>query len=355
MKIALILTGALETISGGFLYDRQLISRLREEGDTVDIICLPRRTYGAQLMQNLRFRLPGGYSLVLQDELAHASLLFANSQQREAPIVSIVHNLRSAATDLQWRGTMYRAVERKYLATVDAFIFNSGTTRDSVESLMGSSKPHVVAPPGGDRLGELTEDFVKTRAAEPGPLRLLFLANVIRGKGLHILLDALARLSPRDVALQVVGSCDIEPDYADAMRRVARNLALAATFHGPLNDQRLGDQLREAQVLALPSFYEGFGIAFLEGMSHGLPAIGTTAGAMPELIADGINGYLIPPGDSEALARRLVQIGADRALLARLGVGALRSYRARPTWGQSARQIRRFLNQTLEQWESSRN
>ena len=60
MKIGFVIYGSLNTVSGGYLYDRKLVEYLHAQGDTVEIISLPWRNYGAHLMDNFRFRLPQG-------------------------------------------------------------------------------------------------------------------------------------------------------------------------------------------------------------------------------------------------------------------------------------------------------
>jgi glycosyltransferase involved in cell wall biosynthesis len=89
---------------------------------------------------------------------------------------------------------------------------------------------------------------------------------------------------------------------------------------GHINDRkRLHQIFAEATVFAMPSICEPFGLAILEAMSHGLPVIGSTVDAMPELIEDGTTGYLIKPGDSEALADRLVQLLSNPDACIRMG------------------------------------
>jgi hypothetical protein len=69
MKLGLLIYGSLETLSGGYLYDRKLVEHLRTQGDTVEIISLPWRNYAAHLTDNFRFRLPPHLDLLIQDEL----------------------------------------------------------------------------------------------------------------------------------------------------------------------------------------------------------------------------------------------------------------------------------------------
>jgi glycosyltransferase involved in cell wall biosynthesis len=344
MKIGLVIYGSLDTMSGGYLYDRQLVAHLRAQGDTVEIISLPWRNYLSHLTDNFHFRLPAGFDALIQDELNHPSLLAANSGPHPCPVVGLVHNLRSAEPRPGWQNGVYRSVERRYLDSVDGFIFNSETTRDAVQALTGGAQPCVVATPGGDRLGSLKPDSVRARAAESGPLRLLFLANVTPLKGLHVLLEAMRHLGS-DLRLEVVGSLAVDRRYVRRMQQyvMVHGLSPVVYFHGLLDGEALGDELERSQVLVIPSSYEGFGISYLEGMAFGLPAIGTTAGAIPQLITDGANGYLIAPGDSEALAGRLAGLVSDRELLARLSLQALKRYQSRPTWSQTGQKIRDFL------------
>ena len=353
MRIGLIIYGSLDTMSGGYLYDRRLVDHHREQGDHVEIISLPWRSYLLHLTDNLHYHLPADLDILIEDELNHPSLLMVNAQPHPYPIVSLVHNLHSSEKRPAWQNTFYRALERQYLRSVDGFIFNSQTTRQAVNLLVEGSpssvRPNIVATPGGDRLGSLTFEEAHRRAIQPGPLRLIFLANVTPLKGLHVLLEAINQMSS-DFRLDVVGSLEVDTAYAREMQyfTMANGLQPRVAFHGILDGPHLIDKIKQAHVLVIPSFYEGFGIAYLEGMAFGLPAIGTTAGAIPQLISDGENGYLIEPGDSKMLAHRLQALAADRELLARMSLAALRHFQLQPTWAQSMESIRKYLLRTTD-------
>src|SRR5512146_736280 len=94
MKVGLVIYGSLDTLSGGYLYDRKLVEYLRSRGDTVEIISLPWRNYPTHFVDNLSFKLPGNLDLLIQDELNHPSLIFANQGKHPYPILSLVHHLR---------------------------------------------------------------------------------------------------------------------------------------------------------------------------------------------------------------------------------------------------------------------
>jgi glycosyltransferase involved in cell wall biosynthesis len=368
MKLGFLIYGSLDTLSGGYLYDRKLVKYLRAMGDTVEIISLPWRNYSAHLTDNLHFRLPPDLDLLIQDELNHPSLLSANRRphppapDREYPVISLVHHLRSSEQRPAWQNWFYRLIEKLYLQSVDGFIFNSKATRDVVNGLVENGKPHIIAYPPTDRFGQgMTESEIETRAKEPGPLRILFLGNVIHRKGLHTLLEAVS-FQPSAFSLDVVGSLNSEPEYAREMRTMSQvpSLKSQVLFHGPLDNEDLIAKLKSAHVLAVPSSYEGFGIVYLEGMAFGLPAIGTTSGGASEIIRDGETGYLVPPDDAARLAERLTKLANDRDFLARLSINALQRYRQQPTWEETAGQIREFLfsmikNEFLPERQRSRS
>jgi glycosyltransferase involved in cell wall biosynthesis len=296
MKIGFVIYGSLETLSGGFLYDRKLVEYLRAHGDTVEIISLPWRDYAAHLTDNLSFRLPGTLDLVIEDELNHPSLIGANRKPHPYPIISLVHHLRSSELRPAWQNRFYRWVERRYLKSVDGFIFNSRTTQNVARGLIAYDRPSVVAYPPTDRFGEaITADEIRQRAYRE-PLRVLFLGNVIFRKGLHTLIEAILHRQ-LEVIVDVVGSLESEPAYARGVQKnvIAHGLSSIVRFHGSLAEEALAEILRQAHVLVVPSSYEGFGIVYLEGMAFGLPAIGTTAGAAGEIINDGGTGYLVEP------------------------------------------------------------
>ncbi len=345
MNIGLVIYGSLDYTSGGYFYDRRLIECLRVQGDEVRIISLPWRDYFKHLTDNLSFRLPPGLDLVIQDELNHPSLLRANCRPHPYPLISLVHHLRSSEEHPAWQNAFYGWIERRYLRSVDGFILNSKTTRDAVRKLAGDGKPQIVAYPPTDRFGSsISESEVRLRAASSPPLRILFLGNLIPRKGLHTLLAALS-LHPSAFRLDIVGSPEADPAYARAIQdqAVASGLESSVHFHGPLDDNALAEKFRSAQVLVVPSSYEGFGIVYLEGMGFGLPAIGTTAGAACEIITDGQTGYLVPPQDPAVLAARLLTLARDRDKLTHMSLNALEHYRRHPAWDKTAHSIRQFL------------
>jgi len=358
VRVGLLIYGSLETVTGGYLYDRKLVEFLRGNGDEVSLITLPWRSYvrhlGDNLLPSLLRRMESlQVDVLLQDELNHPSLFFLNGLLRARanyPIVSIVHNLRCCEARPQWQNTLCRLVEGQYLSTVDGFVFNSRTTRIAVRSLVGRELPELVAYPAGDRLcPDMTEEQIALRARQPGPFRIVFLGNVVPHKELHTLIGALEKLTQVDWTLTVAGSLHMDKAYVRAVRhRICESgLAGRVVFLGSAPDAVLIDVLKKGHLLVVPSSYEGFGIAYMEGMGFGLPAIASTAGAAWETITPGKDGFLVPPGDSLALGTRLYELSRDRELLLAMSLNARRRYLSHPTWQNTAELIRSFL-QTVE-------
>ena len=349
MRIGLVIYGSLESLSGGYLYDRKLVEYLRSQGDIVEIISLPWRNYAAHLMDNFSFRLPDRrFEILIQDELNHPSLIVANRGRHPYPIISLVHHLRCSELRPDWQNAFYRFLEQKYLQSVDRFIFNSKTTESAVNRFLDQPKPGIIAFPPTDRFGEpLAEESIRRRA-QTSPFRILFLGNVIYRKGLHTLLEAIKRLNI-PVHVDVVGGLDAQPAYArQVMKRIEQDHLSSFIFlHGSLDKEPLIETLKQAHVLVVPSSYEGFGIVYLEGMCFGLPAIATTAGAANEIIEHGQTGYLIAPEDARSLADHLTSLAVNRELLVQLSLNARERYLRQPAWEQTARRIREFLAMTI--------
>jgi glycosyltransferase involved in cell wall biosynthesis len=358
MRVGLLIYGSLETVSGGYLYDRKLVDYLRQQGDQVEIVSLPWRNYLRHLSDNfspaLQRRLESlPVDVLLQDELNHPSLFWLNHRLKDRvsyPILAIVHHLRSSEARPAWQNWIYRRVESRYLKTLDGFIINSRTTRQAVASLLPqipqNARPFLVARPSGDRFNaQIDAQAISQRARLAGHLQILFLGNLIPRKGLHTLLAALAQLPNPGWRLSVVGSPGSDVVYARRMRQLAKRAGLSAqvTFHGALDDDALEQLLRSSHLLAVPSSYEGFGIVYLEGMGFGLPAIATTSGAASEIITHGEDGFVIAPGDSRALADHIRCLSADRQWLTEISLAARRRYLAQPTWADSTHAIRQFL------------
>lgn len=150
---------------------------------------------------------------------------------------------------------------------------------------------------------------------------LLFLGRLSKGKGTFDLIKALARLKPAypEIKLLLGGDGELETirKYASALD-VAANVEILGWVRG--EDKHA--LFAQASVYVLPSYNEGLPVSVLEAMAAGLPVVSTPVGGIPEAVADGVEGFLVQPGDVPALAERLGRLLNDADLRQRMGAAA---------------------------------
>ena len=358
MRIGLVIYGSLDTISGGYLYDRKLVEYLQAQGHPVQLFSLPWRNYSRHLSDNFsqtvlqKLRdLP--VDVLIQDELNHPSLVWLNQRLRGKvtyPMISLVHHLRCSEDHPPLLKRCYRWLERQYLKTVDGFIYNSQTTRTSVEALLEKPQSAVVAYPAADHLPSPPQPWLHEKHsdfwADADPLRILFIGNVIARKNLHSLLAALALLPTERWQLTVVGSLTTDVEYVARIRRQIKNARLDKAVHltGSLPTTALLEQLRSHHLLAVPS-YEGFGIVYLEAMNYGLPVIASTLGAAHEIVTHGQEGFLVDPTDVQQLAQHIGELQQNRQRLLAMSQAARTRFENHPTWQTSTSKILSWLHE----------
>ena len=158
--------------------------------------------------------------------------------------------------------------------------------------------------------------------------RVLYLGTLDPAKGLYDLFAALSalRAAVPDVRLLCAG----EGDRAAAAREAERlGIADAVKFTGWVGPSGRRALLESAAVFALPSYEEGLPMSLLEAMAAGVPPVVCAVGGMPEVVADGVTGFLVAPGDTATLGRTLRKLLLDAQLRSRVGAAARESVRLR--------------------------
>ncbi|KAB1198883.1 MULTISPECIES: glycosyltransferase family 4 protein [Haloferax] len=349
MRVGFVVYGPLDGRSGGYRYDLELVRTLRAAGDEVTVVSLPERPYRQRLRDNVTAhrRLSDlDVDVLVEDELCHPSLAGVNPRlDDETPVVSLVHHLHSRETHTSWRRHVKQAIETQYLHSVDAFVFNSETTRETVATVT-DPEPSVVAYPAGDRFSSfgapLSDDEIRSRA-DDGPLRVVSVGNLEPRKNVDGLLRALARVSG-DWRLTIVGNA-VDSAYEHSLRTLADDLGVAqrVSFTGRLPDADLVATLRESHLFALPSHYEGFGIAALEAMGFGLPALVSTEGGASELVTHRRDGFLVDPTDVSAITDVIAPLCRNRTRLVSYSLAARDRYTEHGTWDEMGKTVRDFL------------
>ena len=158
--------------------------------------------------------------------------------------------------------------------------------------------------------------------------RIVFIGKDFERKGGLILLEAfqLVRKEIPDASLCIIG---------DIVRVNDSNIEVK----GIISEKEVAKELEKASLFVLPTLKEPFGIAFLDAMSFGLPCIGTNIRAIPEIIDDGKTGYLIPPGDSNALAMKMIELLKDKEKAKRMGKEGQRKVLDKFNWENISQRI----------------
>jgi glycosyltransferase involved in cell wall biosynthesis len=161
--------------------------------------------------------------------------------------------------------------------------------------------------------------------------KILFVGRDFERKGGPTLLEAFrkVRREVKKASLIVVGS---NPNIDD------RGVVVKGLIPRE-RESELRQLYGEASVFVLPSLFEPFGLVFLEAMAYKLPCIGTNICAMPEIIGDGECGFVVDPGNSEQLAKRLIELLTDGKVMREMGEKGYQKVKAEYTWDKAAREI----------------
>ena len=331
--------GDLDTPTGGYAYDKRMIAELRELGWRPELLNLgegfpyPSALIRASARAHLA-DVPKGRPIVV-DGLAFGVMPDeAEALSETHPLIALIHHPLALETGVtEEEAVALRDSEHRALSFTRAVVVNSPVTAQTLAADYGVPRERItVAPPGTDRAKAVRPKSASTLVS------LLAVGSVVPRKGYDLLIEALAGLIDLPWQLTIVGDCG--RDHATAARLRSdierHRLASRVTIAGAVGPERLSELYAASDLFVLPSRYEGFGMAFAEAIAHGLPVIGTTAGAIPDTVPASA-GVLIPPNDSAALSaamRRLIENGDERAQFA-AGAGA--AAENLPTWQDSAK------------------
>ncbi|MBD5355890.1 MAG: glycosyltransferase family 4 protein [Bacteroides sp.] len=164
-----------------------------------------------------------------------------------------------------------------------------------------------------------------------GPVCAMFHGQLIPGKGLETLIDAMSLLKGTRLRLKIVGSGT--PDYVDRLRRraITRGVMESIDWH-KYSDEPL-NLISESDFGVLPSqVEEACGMANIEYMACGRPQVCSANGAQPEYITDGREGFLVTPGNPARLAEAMRKLASDTATRIRMGERAFSAFRNNLSW-----------------------
>jgi len=341
-ELVFAVPGDLETPTGGYAYDKRMIAELGALGWRVQALNIgdgfPRTSDATRAEADaLLAAVPAGRPIVI-DGLALGVLPEVAARLSVShPLIAMVHHPLALETGVKAdEAQALRTSEREALAHTRAVIVNSATT---ARALVGDydipADRITVAPPGTDRPVAMS---VPRAHHDPDEVALLAVGSAVPRKGYDVLCAALAGLCALRWRVTIAGDMGRDPATAARLEAdiVRFGLGDKVTIEGAVTADRLATLYAQADVFVLPSRYEGFGMAFAEAIAHSLPVIGTTAGAIPDVVPPSA-GILVPPDDPVALTAALRRLIADHAERARFSAGARRASAQLPTWRGSAK------------------
>jgi len=166
-----------------------------------------------------------------------------------------------------------------------------------------------------------------------------------RNKGIIYLLQALTMMRGQ-VKLTIVDDKPPRNDYAPGLVK-EYGLEDMITFTGRLSHSEVAKKYAAAEIAVSPSIYEGFGLPAAEAMACGVPVIGTTAGALPEVIEDNVTGILVPPKNPQALAGAIKTLIDDPELRQKIGAAGVERVNRLFTWEKSAKATIDVYNEVI--------
>ncbi len=195
-------------------------------------------------------------------------------------------------------------------AVADLVLVNSNWSRDALVQQGVPLGKIIVVPLAID----LAADHALTPVEPQGPLKVLWLGSVILRKGIQYLVEAARKLEPHGVEFLLAGPLGISER---AVRTFPGNIKIL----GRVTRDQLSHYYRQAHVFALPTISDGFAVTQLEAMAHGLPVV--TTPNCGNVVTDGVDGFIVPVRDSQALADALARFNDDRLMLRAMSTNTL--------------------------------
>lgn len=219
--------------------------------------------------------------------------------------VKLVYHLHNKGISTKQRNALSRLCYRYVFKDAAVIILSANLYRD-IEAFVSQSNVYVC--PNGIADGVLLAE-TSHLPNQSGAVKILFLSNLIKSKGIIVLLKALSALKQDGISFMcdlVGGEGDLLAPELEKMK-AELNLNDVVVYHGKQFGASKNLTFRAADIFVLPTFYsnECFPLVLLEAMSFSLPVISTHEGGIPDIVAEGVTGFLVNKNDPTDLASKL--------------------------------------------------
>jgi glycosyltransferase involved in cell wall biosynthesis len=337
LRVAFVTVGDTDRLTGGYLYNRRLLEGLAENGVGVDQVVPCGADPAEQAEASAGFGdafEPARFDVLVVDALARIVVAPHLDGWRSArPVVALVHELSGVADPTT--AERERPFEGPLLRS-DRLVAVSG---HGEKALLDKGVPAgrvVVVRPGFDGL-----EPCMGGARGGGTTRVLCVAQWIPRKGVLDLVRAWRAEEGPGAVLDLVGETDADAGYAAEILEAASEDP-SVIVRGPVEDETLAGLYASADLFALPSRYEGYGIVYAEALSFGLPVVACDVGPVPEVTGREA-ALLVPPGDTDALSGALGRLLSDTGLRQKMSVAAPRRAASLPRWRETVEGFLRVL------------
>jgi len=330
LRLAWLVAGDIEQLTGGYLYDRLVVEGLRDGGCEVRVFEPLEFDDGAA---------PGAFDAVVGDALFVREIgpIFERVARGTARLL-LVHHFGSWECERLDREEI-GAFEARAMAASDRLVVTGHATAARVAALATGHGIDVVVP-GADRLA-----CHPRRCRNGDVIDLISVGSSIPRKRIPVILDAIERIGHRPVRLTVFGDHDRDSEHARQIaQRVGGSEVLRArvVLAGPVDDDALARAMADADALVIASSLEGYGIALGEALHAGLGVLASR----PTAIASGIGGEAVFVFDdalelAEAIRRYLDEPGLSEAASAAARRTTL------PRWADTVASFREAINRAV--------
>ncbi|BBM84034.1 glycosyltransferase family 4 protein [Candidatus Uabimicrobium amorphum] len=335
MNIDFIVPGSIAQLTGGYIYDSNIIDGLQTLGFNVKIVELPGLfPFVDEEAKNAALRCSLDCPTII-DGLALPAFI---SHPRQKYLALIHHPLcKENGLDESQQKLLFD-IEQKMLQNAHHIIVTSHFTREELKKLYATAHHDIsVVCPGN------TPKSILPYIDTPQKIELLCVANVCQRKGHDILLKALQNLGDFSWHLTCVGNLQRDPSTVRHVQDLIAKFQLESrvTLTGELSEQELQKKYAKAHVFVLASYYEGYGMALTEAINYGLPVVSTTGGAIPHVLGE--SALLVTPGNPQELAAALSKVISSPQARSDLRDKALQKRQELPSWMDSSTEFKQII------------